>query len=63
VGSVNALIKAWCRAAGLKDNYVSHNRRRKTFGYYQRTCHLKISDDNVKKFSSMKFALGVWGMR
>lgn len=36
VGSVNALVKAWCRAAGLKDNYGSHSLR-KTFGYHQRT--------------------------
>jgi len=38
VGSVNALIKAWCRAAGLKGNYGSHSLR-KTFGYHQRTRH------------------------
>ena len=35
-GTVNGMVKAWCRAAGLKGNYGSHSLR-KTFGYHQRT--------------------------
>ena len=35
VPSVNRLVKSWCRAINLKDNYGSHTRR-KTFGYHQR---------------------------
>ena len=34
VPSVNALVKGWCMAVGLKGNYGSHSLR-KTFGYHQ----------------------------
>ena len=34
VPSVNALVKGWCMAVGLKGNYGSHTLR-KTFGYHQ----------------------------
>jgi len=36
VGSVNGLIKSWCRSINLKGNYGAHTLR-KTFGYIQRT--------------------------
>jgi len=36
VGSVNALVKGWCRSINLKGNYGTHSLR-KTFGYIQRT--------------------------
>lgn len=35
VQSVNAKVKNWCRAIGLKGNYGSHTLR-KTWGYHQR---------------------------
>jgi len=35
VGSVNAMIKSWCRSINLKGNYGTHTLR-KTFGYIQR---------------------------
>jgi integrase len=38
VGSVNALIKTWCRTASLKGNYGSHSLR-KTFSFHKRTRH------------------------
>lgn len=36
VSSVTRLVKQWCSAINLKDNYGSHTMR-KTFGYHQRT--------------------------
>ena len=36
VGSVNAMVKDWCRSINLKGNYGTHTLR-KTFGYIQRT--------------------------
>jgi integrase len=36
VGTVNAMIKAWCESINLKGNYGTHTMR-KTFGYIQRT--------------------------
>jgi integrase len=35
VGSVNAMVKDWCRSINLKGNYGTHSLR-KTFGYIQR---------------------------
>ena len=35
VPSVNAKVKAWCKAINLKGNYGGHSLR-KTFGYHQR---------------------------
>jgi len=35
VPTVNAKVKAWCRASNLKGNYGSHTLR-KTWGYHQR---------------------------
>ena len=35
VPTVNAKVKAWCRAINLKGNYGSHTLR-KTWGYHQR---------------------------
>jgi integrase len=35
VPSVNRLVKEWCRAINLPENYGSHTLR-KTFGYHQR---------------------------
>jgi integrase len=35
VGSVNGMVKSWCRAINLKGNYGTHTLR-KTFGYIQR---------------------------
>jgi integrase len=35
VGSVNGMIKSWCRSINLKGNYGTHTLR-KTFGYIQR---------------------------
>jgi integrase len=35
VSTLNNMVKAWCKAAGLKGNYGSHTLR-KTFGYHQR---------------------------
>lgn len=35
VPSVNRLVKGWCKAIGLRNNYGSHSLR-KTFGYQQR---------------------------
>jgi integrase len=35
VAAVNHLVKAWCRKAGLTENYGSHSLR-KTWGYHQR---------------------------
>lgn len=36
VGSVNTMVKDWCRSINLKGNYGTHTMR-KTFGYIQRT--------------------------
>jgi integrase len=36
VSTVNAMVKRWCRAINLPENYGSHTLR-KTFGYMQRT--------------------------
>lgn len=36
VGSVNALVKSWAKAANLSGNFGAHTLR-KTFGYVQRT--------------------------
>jgi integrase len=35
VGSVNGMVKSWCRSINLKGNYGTHSLR-KTFGYIQR---------------------------
>jgi len=35
VGSVNMMVKQWCRSINLKGNYGTHSLR-KTFGYIQR---------------------------
>jgi integrase len=35
VGSVNAMVKEWCRSINIKGNYGTHSLR-KTFGYIQR---------------------------
>jgi len=35
VGSVNAMIKGWCRSINMKGNYGTHSLR-KTWGYIQR---------------------------
>jgi len=35
VGTVNALVKSWCRSLNLKGNFGTHSLR-KTFGYIQR---------------------------
>jgi len=36
IGTVNAMVKRWCRAINLQGNYGAHTLR-KTFGYIQRT--------------------------
>jgi len=36
VGSVNSMVKSWCKSINLKGNYGTHTMR-KTFGYIQRT--------------------------
>lgn len=36
VGSVNVMVKSWCKIINLKGNYGSHSLR-KTFGFIQRT--------------------------
>jgi len=38
VPTVTALVKRWCREAGLRGNYGSHTLR-KTWGYWQRTAN------------------------
>ena len=35
VGTVNAMVKSWCRSLNLKGNFGTHSLR-KTFGYIQR---------------------------
>jgi integrase len=38
VPTVNNMVKAWCRAVRLKENYGSHSLR-KTWGYHQRVTY------------------------